>query len=305
MKPKMEVKIGSLKLKNPVMVASGTFGYGDEFSEFVDLSELGAFVTKTITLKPRDGNRPPRLFETASGMLNSIGLQNSGLKDFIDNKLPMYKNFKSKLIVSVGGETNSEYAEVVEALSACKEVSAFELNISCPNVEYKEKIFAQDEKLTSELVKHVRRHTSLPLIVKLSPNVDDITRIAVAAQDAGADALSLVNTLLGMAVNVNTRKSVLGNITGGLSGPAIKPIALRMVWQVKNKTTLPIIGMGGIMSARDALEFFISGATAVAIGTANFINPRSALDCLAGIEDYLVEHKFKDINELIGSLNVG
>ena len=305
MKPDLSVKIGSLKLKNPVMVASGTFGYGDEFKEFVDPAALGAIITKTITLKSREGNRPPRLFETVGGMLNSIGLQNSGLKDFVENKLPAYKNFRTRLIVSVGGETNSEYAEVVNVLSGYKEIAAFELNISCPNVEYKEKITAHDERLTFNLVRDVRRKTRLPLIVKLSPNVEDTAKIAKAAQEAGADAVSLINTLLGMAINVKTRKSVLGNITGGLSGPAIKPIALRMVWQVRNKITLPIIGMGGIMNERDALEFFIAGASAVAVGTANFIDPQASLKIIKGIEKYLTDNKFKGIKELIGSLNVG
>jgi len=304
MKPNLSVKIGSLKLKNPVMVASGTFGYGDEFKEFVDPADLGAIITKTITLKAREGNRPPRLSETVGGMLNSIGLQNSGLKDFVENKLPAYKNFRTKLIVSVGGETNSEYAEVVNTLSEHKEVAAFELNISCPNVEYKEKITAHDERLTFNLVRDVRRKTSLPLIVKLSPNVEDTAKIAKAAQEAGADAISLINTLLGMAINVRTRRSVLGNITGGLSGPAIKPVALRMVWQVRNSITLPIIGMGGIMTARDALEFIIAGASCVAVGTVNFVDPGASLEIIAGIERYLVEHKFKGINELVGSLNV-
>ncbi len=305
MKPKLEVKIGSLKLNNPVVVASGTFGYGNEFSDFVDPGLLGAIITKTITLHPRQGNRPPRLYETASGMLNAIGLQNDGLDDFITNKLPHYKNFKTKLIVSVGGHNNSEYSKLVEELSLHKEVSAFELNISCPNIDYKDKITAQDDKLTHELVKEVRKHTKLPLIVKLSPNVDDITKIALAAQDAGADAVSLVNTFVGMAIDVKSRRTVLGNITGGLSGPAIRPIAVRMVWQVYNKITLPIIGMGGIMNARDALEFIIAGSTAVAVGTANFVNPRASLDVLAGIEKYLKENKLNGIDELVGSLNVG
>jgi dihydroorotate dehydrogenase (NAD+) catalytic subunit len=304
MKPRLEVDIGGLKLKNPVMAASGTFGYGDEFSDYVDPSKLGAVITKTITRHRREGNRPPRITETAAGMLNSIGLQNNGLDDFIENKLKDYKGLKSKLIVSVGGETNDEYAEIVKALSSYKEVSAFELNISCPNIEYKDKIIAQDRDLTLRLVKDVRRVTSLPLIVKLSPNVCDITRIAKAAQEGGADAISLINTLLGMVIDVDKRKPVLGNITGGLSGPAIKPIALRMVWQVHNIVSLPVIGMGGIMNARDAVEFIIAGASAVAIGTANFVNPGASLEVLEGISSYLEEKNLKDVNELIGSLNV-
>ncbi|OIO35123.1 MAG: dihydroorotate dehydrogenase B catalytic subunit [Candidatus Omnitrophica bacterium CG1_02_44_16] len=304
MKPKLEVDIGGLKLKNPVMVASGTFGYGGEFRDYVDPSKLGAIVTKTITRHRRDGNRPPRVTETAAGMLNSIGLQNNGLDDFIENKLKNYKNLGAKLIVSIGGETDDEYAEMAKALSSFKEVAALELNISCPNIEYKDKIIAQDRDLTLRLVKAVRRVTSLPLIVKLSPNVCDITRIAKAAQDGGADAISLINTLLGMAIDVDKRKPVLGNITGGLSGPAIKPIALRMVWQVHNMVSVPVIGMGGIMNARDAIEFIIAGASAVAIGTANFVNPGVSLEVLEGISSYLEEQNFKDVNELIGSLNV-
>lgn len=305
MKPNLSVDIGGLKLKNPVMVASGTFGYGDEFRDYVDINKLGAVVTKTITKFRREGARPPRIYETAGGMLNAIGLQNNGLEDFISNKLKNYKDSKTRLIVSVGGETNGEYAEIVTELSAHKEVSAFELNISCPNIEYKDKVFAHDEDLTRRLVKEVRRATTLPLIVKLSPNVSDIASIAKAAQEGGADAISLVNTLLGMAIDVKNRKSILGNITGGLSGPAIKPVALRMVWQVHNRVSLPIIGMGGIMNSRDALEFIIAGASAVAVGTANFVDPRASLEVLEGISDYLSQHHYKDINDLVGSLNVG
>lgn len=304
MKPKLGIDIGDLKLKNPVMVASGTFGYGDEFSDYVDAGKLGAVVTKTITRFRREGNRPPRIYETIGGMLNSIGLQNNGLEDFIQHKLKYYKNLPTKLIVSVGGETNDEYAALVKELSAFKEVSAFELNISCPNIEYKDKIIAHDEELTRRLIKDVRRSTSLPLIVKLSPNVCDITAIAKVCQEAGADAVSLINTLLGMAIDVEKRRPVLGNITGGLSGPAIKPLALRMVWQVHNMISLPIIGMGGIMNATDALEFIIAGASAVAVGTANFVNPSTSLEVLDGIEAYLLKNNFKDVNELVGSLNV-
>lgn len=301
----LSVKIGNLVLKNPVLVASGTFGYGQEFEDFIDPVILGAVVTKTITRKRRDGNRPPRLSETVGGVLNAIGLQNDGLDDFIRNKMPRYKNGATKLIVSVGGETNAEVAEILRALDGFFEISAFELNISCPNIECGEKIIAQDAELTRRLVQEARVATAKPLIVKLSPNVTDITKIAKAAQDAGADAVSLINTLLGMAIDVETRRPVLGNITGGLSGPAIKPVALRMVWQVRNAVTLPIIGMGGIMEARDAIEFFLAGATAVAVGTANFVNPRAALDVIQGIQAYGVRHKIADIKELIGGLNVG
>jgi dihydroorotate dehydrogenase (NAD+) catalytic subunit len=304
-KVNLGVDIGGCKLKSPVMVASGTFGYGDEFADYVDPAKLGAIVTKTITRHRREGNRPPRLCETTGGVLNAIGLQNSGLDDFIASKMKRYKNFPTNLIVSVGGETNDEYAEVIKALTSFDEIAAFELNISCPNIEYRDKIIAQDQELTRRAVRAARAATDKPLIVKLSPNVCDITAIAQAAQEAGADALSLINTLLGMAIDVDARRSVLGNITGGLSGPAIKPVALRMVWQVHNKVTLPIIGMGGIMNARDAIEFLLAGASAVAVGTANFVEPRTALDVLHGIEAYCAKHRITDIKELIGSLNVG
>lgn len=304
MKPKLEVYIDSLKLKNPVMVASGTFGYGREYADYVEPSRLGAIVTKTITKNRREGNRPPRICETTGGMLNAIGLQNDGLEDFIQEKLPACRDLGTKLIVSIGGETSSEYGEVIEALNTHPEVAAYELNISCPNIEYKDKIISQDEELTHKVVRDVRQKTDRPLIVKLSPNVSDITRIARAVQDAGADAVSLVNTFLGMAVDVETRRPVLGNITGGLSGPAIKPMALRMVWQVYNRISLPIVGMGGIMNARDAIEFLIAGATAVAIGTANFVDPRTSSDVVEGITAYLSQHHYKDVKELIGSLNV-
>lgn len=304
MRPSLEVNIGGLRLKNPVVAASGTFGYGDEFADYVDVDALGAVVTKTITRLRRDGNRPPRIYETAAGMLNAIGLQNEGLEDFVRNKLPRYKKFKTKIIVSVGGETDAEYAEIVRTLDPHGAVSAFELNISCPNLEYKDTIVSQDAKLTFALVHEIRRQTSKPIIVKLSPNVTDIAQIARAAQEAGADAVSLINTLLGMAIDAESRRPALGNITGGLSGPAIKPVALRMVWQVHNRINLPIIGMGGIMNARDALEFIIAGASAVAVGTASFVNPQSSLEILKGISHYLTRKKFKDINELVGSLNV-
>lgn len=297
------VNIGGLKLKNPVLVASGTFGSCDEYAGYVDYGCLGAFVTKTITKLPRAGNKPPRIYETACGMLNSVGLQNEGLEEFIHVKLKKLKTLKTKLIVSVGGERVQDYVEIIQELSRHKNVDAIELNISCPNIAYDNCIIAQDPALTLEIVKRARAATSLPLIVKLSPNVRDIVEIAQAAKDGGADALSLVNTLLGMAIDVDKRRSILGNITGGLSGPAIKPVALRMVWQVHTKVDLPVIGMGGIMNARDALEFIIAGANAVAVGTANFVDPGVSLDILKGISAYLIEHNFKNVNDLTGSLN--
>lgn len=290
-------------MKNPVMVASGTFGSCDEYASYMDYDALGAFVTKTITKQPRLGNKPPRIYETASGMLNSVGLQNEGLDEFVSVKLKKLNALKTKLIVSVGGERGDDYIDIIKELSRHKSVSAIELNISCPNIEYDNCIIAQDPVLTRDLVKRARGATGLPLIVKLSPNVRDIVEIAQAAKEGGADAVSLINTLLGMAIDVDKRCSILGNITGGLSGPAIKPVALRMVWQVHTKVDLPVIGMGGIMSARDAIEFMIAGACAVAVGTANFVEPAVSLDIIKGISAYLEKHNFTDVNELIGSLN--
>lgn len=292
-------------MKNPVMVASGTFGSSDEYDGYVDYDTLGAFVTKTITKLPREGNKPPRIYETASGMLNSVGLQNEGLDEFVNVKLKKLSSLKTELIVSVGGEKANDYVDVVRELSRHRRVSAIELNISCPNIEYHNCIIAQDPQLTKELVKKARGVTSLPLIVKLSPNVRDIVEIAKAARDAGADALSLINTLLGMAIDVEKRSSILGNITGGLSGPAIKPVALRMVWQVCQSVNLPVIGMGGIMNARDAMEFIIAGASAVAVGTANFVSPGISCGIVKGMTDYLLKHGVAHIKDLIGSLNEG
>jgi len=302
MKPKLAVQIGSLTLKNPVLAASGTFGYGKEFEDYVDAGLLGGVITKTITKEPWEGNAPPRVYETASGMLNAIGLQNDGVDRFIAEKIPLYKDFPTAVIVSVGGHTCAEYAEVIGRLDGCAAVSAYELNISCPNIEYEDKIFAQDPALTRDAVTRARQATKKPIIVKLSPNVSDIVPIALAAEEAGAEALSLINTLIGMAVDVATRRPVLGNVTGGLSGPAIKPVALRMVWQVCRKVKVPVIGMGGIMTARDALEFLIAGASAVAVGTANFVDPGACADVIAGIEEYCKRHKVRDIKELVGTL---
>jgi len=302
MKPSLSVKIGSLALKNPVCVASGTFGYGNEFEGLVDAAVLGAVFTKTITKEPWPGNPPPRVYETTGGMLNAIGLQNDGVERFLADKASLYKDFPTAVIVSVGGHTRAEYAEVIGRLEACAAVSAYELNISCPNIECPDRLIAQDPALTRETVTRARRATRKPVIVKLSPNVRDITEVALAAEEAGADALSLINTLIGMAVDVTTRRSVLGNVTGGLSGPAIKPIALRMVWEVARKVKVPVVGMGGIMTAADALEFLIAGATAVAVGTANFVDPGASTKVVRGIEAYCQEHKIRDIKELIGSL---
>ena len=303
-RPSLEVNVAGIRMKNPVMTASGTFGYGSEYVDFIDLNKLGAVVVKGITSVPWTGNSMPRIFETPSGMLNAIGLQNVGVDGFIDKKLPYLRNFDVPVIVNICGEQVEEYLEVTEKLDEADGVAAIELNISCPNLHCGGMSFGVDPKLTDELVKSVRERTTLPLLVKLSPNVTDITVIACAAEDAGADGLSVINTALGMAIDINTRRPQLANITGGLSGPAIKPIAIRMVWQVYNAVSIPIIGMGGIMTGDDAIEFFIAGASAVAVGTANFIDPRASLDVVDGIQEYLERHELGSITELVGSLEI-
>ena len=299
----LETEICGIKMKNPVMVASGTFGYGEEASKFIDLDKLGAIITKTITLKPREGNPPPRVAETPSGMLNSIGLQNKGVKDFIQNSLPFLSKFKTPLIANIAGDSAGEYAELAKILSKESLVKGIEVNISCPNVEKGGMFFCFDPKATLELVKTVRKQTSLPLIVKLSPNVTDIALIARQAEQAGADAVSLINTVLGMAIDIETRKPKLGAKTGGLSGPAIKPIAIRMVWQVAQMVKIPIIGVGGIMTGEDAIEFFLAGASAVQVGTANFVDTQAPIRIVEEIKEYLSKHKIEDYKNLIKALN--
>ena len=300
--PLLQVHVAGIRMKNPVMTASGTFGYGSEYADFVDVNQLGAVVVKGITSVPWVGNPMPRIYETPSGMLNAIGLQNVGVDSFIDKKLPYLRGFDIPVIVNICGKLEDEYVEVTEKLDAADGVAAIELNISCPNLHCGGMSFGVDPKLTEALVKRVRDATKLPLLVKLSPNVTDITVIAKAAEDAGADGLSVINTLLGMAIDVKTRRPQLANITGGLSGPAIKPVALRMVWQVYNAVNIPIVGMGGIMTGDDAVEFFIAGASAVAIGTANFVNPRAPLDVVDGIRKYLEKYGIDSVKELVGSL---
>lgn len=298
------IRIGKLKLKNPVMVASGTFG--PEYSKFFDINKLGAYVAKTITLNARTGNQPPRVVDTPSGMLNSIGLENKGLDDFIKDKLPKLKSVKAPIIASIAGDDTDEFVKLAAGLTRTKKISGLEINLSCPNVKHGKRDFliAQDETATREIIKAVRRATNLTIIAKLSPNVTDISRIALAAQTAGADAVSLVNTFIGVAIDIETQKPVLGNITGGLSGPAIKPIALRMVRDVYKKVNIPIIGIGGIMDYKDAIEFMLCGASAVQIGTASFINPLVATEVIGGLKKYMVKNKVKDIKELIGTLKV-
>jgi dihydroorotate dehydrogenase (NAD+) catalytic subunit len=299
--PKMAVKIGRLKLKNPVMTASGTFGYGEEYSGYIDLNKLGAIVVKGLSLKPRLGNPPPRIMETTGGMLNAVGLQNIGVDAFIEEKLPFLRKYNTAVIANVYGETYDEFKGVAKKLNLAKGVHALEVNISCPNVKKGGVSFGTDPKIAARVTRIVKEETSLPVIVKLTPNVTDITAIAEAVEKAGADAVSLINTLTGMSVDLKTRKPHLKNITGGLSGPAIKPVALRMVWQVVQRVSIPIVGIGGIMTTEDALEFLIVGAKAVQIGTANFINPLVTMEVIEGMEDYLKANKIKNINEIIGT----
>lgn len=304
MKPDLSVKIGRLKLKNPVMVASGTFGA--EYGELVDIRSLGAVVAKTITLKARIGNPVPRLVETPSGVLNSIGLENKGVDFFVKETLPALAAFKTPVIVSVSGDNEDEFTALAKALQKRKGVSALELNLSCPNVRHgsREGLIAQDAEATRAIVAEVRKVTELPIIAKLSPNVTDITKIALAAQDAGADALTLINTLFGMSVDTETRKPRLGNVHGGLSGPAIKPVALKMVWDTYKKVKVPIIGAGGIMDHKDAIEFLLCGATAIQIGTANFVEPAAAIGIIRGIKEYLERNKIKDTGGLVGKIKI-
>lgn len=296
----MKVDIGGLRLKNPVMVASGTFGFGREYSEFYDLSRLGAVVVKGLTLKPREGNRSPRIAETPSGILNSVGLQNPGVQVFLEQELPFLRQYDTAVIANIAGKTLEEYCEMAEALGS--NVDAIELNISCPNVKEGGVAFGTKCDSVYNITKAVKSHCKVPLIVKLSPNVTDIVEIALAAETAGADSISLINTLLGMAIDIKSRKPVLANIVGGLSGPAVKPVALRMVWQVARSVKIPVIGMGGISSWEDAVEFILSGAGAVAIGSYNFINPLAPLEILAGLEYYMTKNSFEDIENFRGAV---
>ena len=306
-KPQMGVEIAGIKLKNPVMTASGTFGYGQEYAPFVDLNRLGAMVLKGITLKLKMGNPPPRIIETPSGMLNAIGLQNVGLEALIKEKLPYLKKFNTPVIINISGDTIEEYVELARRLGEVSEdvgIAGLEVNISCPNVKKGGMAWGTDAKATYKIINSIRKATSLPLIVKLTPNVTDIKTIAQAAEEAGADALSLINTLVGMAVDIDSRKPKLANVSGGLSGPALKPVALWLVWQVFQTVNIPVIGIGGIIKVEDALEFIIVGARAIEIGTANFVNPRVTVEIIEGIEKYLIENNIKDINELVGSLKI-
>ena len=302
-RPEMQVDIGGLVIKNPVMTASGTFGYDKEYAPYLDIRRLGAIITKGISLEPRAGNKPPRIMETPCGMLNAIGLENPGARAFIKEKLPFLREFDLPVIVNVFGETIEELKKVTELLSETKNVEGLEINISCPNVKKGGIIFGSDPDMAHAVTKEVKRLTDLPVIIKLTPNVTDICLIAESVEEAGADAISLINTLTGMSVDIERRIPHLANVTGGLSGPAIKPIALRMVWQVAKRVKIPVIGMGGIASASDALEFLIVGARAVQVGTANFINPCATVDIIDGIEEYLKRHNMADVNDLIGTID--
>ena len=302
MKPDMSVEIAGIKLRNPVMTASGTFGYGQEFAEYVDLERIGAFVTKGLSLKPKAGNPTPRIVETPGGMLNAIGLQNVGIDAFIAKKVPFLRSVATPAIANFFGNTIEEYAELARRLDAIPEIAGLEVNISCPNVKQGGIVFGTDPQCAYDVVTACRERTVKPLIVKLSPNVTDVVAMARACADAGADALSLINTLTGMAIDLNRRRPVLANVTGGFSGPAIKPIALRMVWQVAQAVKLPVIGIGGIMTATDALEFILAGATAVQVGTASFINPSAAQEIAEGMEKWLMENGVESVRSLIGAL---
>lgn len=301
--PNLSVRIGPLVLKNPVLVASGTFGYGDEYAPLLDLSKLGGIVVKSLTLRPRDGAPPPRLAETPAGMLNAIGLQNIGVERFISEKLPFLRGFDTRVVVSVAGETIEEYGELTWRLNL-DGVDALEVNISCPNVEKGGMLFGSDPDSAYEVLSAVRRATSKPVIAKLTPHASDVVKVAEAVREAGADAVSLINTLVGMAVDVETRRPKLGNVTGGLSGPAVRPVALALVWKVASTVQVPVIGIGGISSPKDALEFLIVGARAVQVGTATFFRPRTVLEVVDGIREYMERHGFGSVEELSGSLEV-
>lgn len=301
MKPNLAVNIGGIRMKNPVTTASGTFGFGPEYAPYIDLNRLGAIVVKGTTLEPRAGNPTPRLVETPAGILNSIGLQNPGVDRFIEEALPYLAGYDLPVIVNIAGDTIEDYARLAGKLDRAHGVTGLEVNISCPNVKKGGLLFGSDPAMAAEVTRAVKGNTGKPVIVKLSPNVTSIVAVAQKVAEAGADALSMINTLLGMAIDIKKRRPVLGNVMGGLSGPAIKPVAVRAVWQVYREVKLPIIGMGGITSAEDALEFILAGATAVAVGTANFVNPRATMDVLEGIKKYLVENGIQDIGELVGA----
>lgn len=300
----LQIKIGDAVFSNPVMTASGTFGYGKEYEPFVNLHRLGAIIVKGISLRPRKGNPPPRIVETPCGMLNAIGLENVGAEAFIAHKMEYLRGIRTKVIVNILGDSVEEYRELADKLNDVDGIAALEVNISCPNVKQGGVAFGTDPDMAQKVTQAVRNACSLPVIVKLSPNVTDIALVAKAVEDGGADGISLVNTFLGMAVDIHTKRPKLANVVGGLSGPAIKPLALRMVWQVAQKVAIPVIGIGGISTAADAIEFLLVGASAVEVGTANFVNPRATEEILEGLGRYLAEHNMQSVQELIGGLIV-
>jgi dihydroorotate dehydrogenase (NAD+) catalytic subunit len=303
-RPSMAVEIAGIKFRNPVMPASGTFGYGEEYAPFLDLEKIGAIVTKGLSLKPKAGNPTPRIAETISGMLNAIGLQNVGIDAFVTHKMPFLRTVNTPVIANFFGNTLEEYGEVAKRLNDIPEIAAGELNISCPNVKQGGIVFGTDPQAASEVVRLVRKNLQKPLIVKLTPNVTDITVVARAVEEAGADAIACINTLTGMSVDVHTRKPRIANCTGGLSGPAIRPVAVRMVHQVVQNVSVPVIGIGGIVRPMDALEFLIVGASAVQVGTANFVDPAAMLTIIDGIEEFCIDEGIDDIHQLIGSLKL-
>ncbi len=294
--------LNKIQLKNPVMTASGTFGYGTEYSDFMDLSRIGGIIVKGTTIRNREGNPYPRMAETPSGMLNAVGLQNKGVDYFIKNIYPDIKNYNTNILVNVSGSTVDDYVKTAEFINELDKIPGIELNISCPNVKEGGMAFGTSCPSAAAVVREVRKVYQKELMVKLSPNVTDITEIAKAVENEGADSISLINTLLGMAINAKTRKPILSTITGGLSGPAVKPIALRMVWQVSKAVNVPVIGLGGIMNAEDAIEFLLAGATAIQVGTANFIDPAISVKIVDGINDYLNENGFNSVKDIIGAL---
>ncbi len=301
-KPDLSVILGDIKLQNPVLTASGTFGYAQEFEGLMDLNRLGAIIVKGLALNPTKGNPPPRIVETPCGMLNAIGLENVGLNAFAEQKLPFLKTLSPPIFANIYGACIEDYAELAARLDVLEGIAGVEVNISCPNVKAGGIAFGADPQAAHRVVKAVREKTAKHLMVKLSPNVTDITLIARAVEEAGADSLSLINTITGMAIDIETRRPKIANITGGLSGPAIKPVALRMVWQVVRATKIPVVGIGGIICAQDALEFLIAGASAVQIGTANFINPQVTTDIIDGIETFLAQRKIASVVDIIGTL---
>ena len=304
MKADLTVNMAGLKLKNPVMTASGTFGYGLEFEPFFDIGLLGAVVVKGLSLKPKEGNPPPRIVETPAGMLNAIGLQNVGVDAFIRDKLPELRKIGVPVVANFFGNSSADYIEAAKRLSSAEGIAALEVNISCPNIKAGGITFGTDPQIAHSLIKDIRAVTDLPLIVKLSPNVTDIKVMAKSVEDAGADIISLINTITAMAIDIKTRRPKLANITGGLSGPAIRPVAVRMVWEVAQAVNIPIIGMGGIMTADDAIEFILAGASAIQVGTANFVNPAVTIDIIKGIEKYLVDESIASFSSIVGALEV-